>query len=738
MIIKELLNRLIAAGTTTAAENIPALYKIGMGLDSESTTITHTETRGKRRPKVYTLVDNCFCYSWQFAFNKDNAVIVRTLTHIINVLIDVVDTVKAANKVIGTDAIFIIWCANLSHEWSFLKAAICNQFEITRAFAKSPRDILFAQIESCIELRECLGLFGHSLDDIAKNWCSADNQKLTGTFDYDKVRTYKTELDNDTEIPYMKHDVTTLAEMHEKVIAAYTQTNGVCRLPYTSSGFVRLALKDSIRNDDDLTALREQYNFNRPRRKPIETNIEYLKKINERVVTDLAQWTICREFGYSGGLCGSNLKTAGVILSNVVCADLTSDYPAQLSHNKYPAGKLTAITTGDLNDIKEELDRKSIPYFAILKIEKIKAKTQHATFSKHKIINKESMFFKSQGEPRNLICYNGKVHSGENLIVCWNDVDIKAYKKIYHIKAAVLTLWKFDSYKRLPDWFLQTLWTAYAKKAELKNAGIKSGVVYDDAKRIPNSIYGVLATRLNDTYDTIDTDYNFKVGKEKSFDKIRRDFWLNPYYAFWCTSYARAILMDFLSKYPDCIVQYDTDSLYYIKSKGERLEKALLKYNDNILKKNRRIFKNADNPTLFETLGQWDFDDVYKKFLGLGAKKYIKQDSAGNIHTVIAGLPKDAIPAEIESSGIAAPFDYYNPVVKWLTNEDNAIIIKHAFAHKFASVYNDDTFTHYEEITDYKGVKAFQDVGCYHAIIPIDFTLSMAKDYIMEIVKGRQ
>ena len=727
MIDKILLNQLVNAGVTAPADNIPSIYKVGCGLDSESTTISHTETKGKKKQHTITVIDNCFCYSWQYSFSPNHAEIVRTKAAITSVLHDIVDTVKAANKATESEAIYIIWCANLAHEWAFIKNEICNDFEITKCFAKSPRDVLYVQLENCVEFRECIGLFGHSLKDIAKNWCSADNQKLSGDdFNYSKVRTWFTPLDSETEVPYMKHDVTVLSEMHLKVIAAYTQANGVCRLPYTSSGFVRMALKDSIRNDEDLTSLREIWNERH--KKKIETNIEYLKKVNERCVINPLQWHICRDFSYSGGLCGSNIKLAGKILNDVVCADLTSDYPAQLSQQLFPYGSLQEVKAENLNDVKNYLLEKHIPFFAVLKIKYMKAKTQHATFSEHKIINAKSDIMDYHGKPKDMIIYNGKVYSGKNLIVCWNDVDIKAYSEIYNIKAGVLTIWKFDKYKRLPKWFLTTLWNGYRKKAELKNSGIKSGVVYEDAKRIPNSMYGVLATRINDSYDTIDVDHNFKVGKEKQFDQLRKDFWLNPYVAFWCTSYARSILMHFLSRFPDVIVQYDTDSLYYLKDKGESLEKALHEYNHNVAVKNHRIFRYDENPLIFETLGQWDFDDVYPKFLAMGAKKYIKQDVTGGIHTVVAGLPKSAIPKEIQDRGIHEPFNYYNPLIQWVQNNHIGIIIKHVFANKFASVYNDRTDREYISIIDHLGNHCLQDVSSYHAIIPIDFTLSMARD----------
>lgn len=737
MVNQKLYNLLCQWGVTIPLDNIPSIFKIGCGIDSESTTIKHIEEvkRGKSYVKK-CVVDTCFNYVWQWAFLPDNAETTRTKSGIIQTILDIVDTVKEYNKIHDTNAIFIIWFANAAHEWAFVKGAIAKQFEVTKLFAKTQRDMLYLQIENCVELRECVGLFGHSLDDIAKNWCSKNNQKLKGQYDYDKIRTWQTPLSPETEVPYIHHDVTTLAEMHINVVKQYTQENGVCRLPYTSSGFVRMALKDNIRNDEELTELRNIYN-ERHTKKPLETNIEYLKKVNEKCVVNEFQWSICREFSYSGGLCGSNIKLASKILNNVVCADLTSDYPAQLTHRLYPYGSLKEITSGDLNDIRRYYDDTHKPYFAILKIKRLHAKTQHATFSEHKIINKTNKYFTIHGEPKNLVVYNGKVHHAENIIVCWNDVDIAAYKKLYDIKATVLTLWVFDSYKKLPEWFLKTLWNGYRRKAELKNAGLSNTIEYTDAKRIPNSIYGVCAQKDEDTYTQLATDLNFMIKKHKTFKELKRNFWLNPYIAFWCTSYARSILMHFLSEYPNQIIQYDTDSLYYLQKGGDELEKTLLKYNDDILMKNRRIFRNEDNPTLFETLGQWDFDDVYVKFMGMGAKKYIKQDKDGKIHTVIAGLPKGAIPKEIEEKGIKSPFDYYNPLIKYMQTNTNKIIVNHVYAHKFASVYCDDIETHYETITDYQGNTALQEVSSYHAIIPIDYTLTMSKDYILEIIKNR-
>ena len=718
-------------GTTEPADNIPAIFRVGVGFDSESTTKLHTE---KQKHGERTIVDYCFNYAYQIAIGRDNVQIVRTKDAILNIVENLVESVKDYNVSHETNAVLIIWCANLSHEWSFLKRDIYERFNITKMFAKSPRDVLYIQLDKCVEFRECIGLFGHSLDDIAKHWCSDDNQKLKGQFDYSKIRTSATPLDPETETPYMAHDVTTLAEMHENVINYYTQENGVCCLPYTSSGFVRMKLKAAIRDDVNLTAEREDKNIDR--QKPLKTNIEYLKHKNYNLVTDAYQWHICRDYSYSGGLCGSNIDLVGKILHNVVCADLTSDYPAQFTHQKYPCGRLKKMH-GNLKDVRHELEKQNKPYFAILKIKYMHAKTQHAVFSKHKIINLETEIFEKHGKPKDLVIYNGKVYSGKNLIVCWNDVDIKAYKECYDMKFGVLTLWAFDGYKRAPEWLLKSMWGDYEKKSLLKIAKKSDTQEYADSKRDVNTYYGVTATRISDSFDAFDECLNFIPTKEKTFKQMRFDFWLNPYLAFWCTSYARSILMHFISRYPDAIVQYDTDSLYYVQDLGADLEKELQEYNAKIQHKNELIFRNHEHKDLFLSLGQWDFDEVYTNFLGLGSKKYIKQ-TGDTIKTVIAGLPKNAIPKEIEEKAIEYPFNYYNPLVKWFAKNEKDIVIKHCFTNKFASVYNDDAGTKQIEITDHLGNTSIQDVGTYHALVPIDFTLSLAIEFIKEITKRRK
>ena len=697
----------------------PPVFKTGVGLDTESTTISHYDEKGN------FVVDHCFCYTYQISFGVDYYAIYRNINELLNAFDVLIDTIKYINMNNETPARVIVWVANLSHELSFIKYKIMGRLECKKLFAKTARDALYVNFSE-IEFRECIGLFGRSLADIAKNWTST--QKLKGDLDYSLIRHEKTPL-TDAEKQYCINDVIILSEMHNAVLKAYTQDNGALILPYTSSGFVRLKLKDAIRNDADITEERTAYNFKVPEKRQKKTNIEYLKMCNRHLFVDQAQWLICREYGYSGGLCGSNIKHVGKVLKNVQCADLTSDYPAQMLHEKFPFGYLREKPLSEYTYLRD----KKKPYF-ILAVVDLTSKTKHATFSKHKALNfKNPVFIEEYGAIREMIVYNGKILNAKNCVVCLNDIDIDAYNMIYDMKITVLKVWAFDKYDKLPAWITDSVIDDYTKKAVLKHQGLNNTQEYKDAKRNVNTYYGVFATRPADAFDVFAADGLFTNSRTKSFKQMRADTWLNPYIAFWVTSYARRILMYFISRYPDKIVQYDTDSLYYLPCK--ELERELKIYNAEIELKNKKLFAEHENSELLMDLGAWDFDEMYGQFLPFGAKKYIKQHG-DTIETVIAGLPKGAIPKEIKTKNIKRPLDHYN-VVKYVTKEclKPELIIKHMFTGKFASVYNDDETTYYTDITDYLGNTHKQLCGCYHALAPIDFTLSMGVDYLKAILK---
>lgn len=724
------LYNMIPAACTASVNDCDSYFKIGAAYDTESTTIMHKE---KINPKdddsaERYVIDNCFVYHIQFAIGE-NYYAFRTFSDFAEFFNDLLTVIEEINTTHDTNAKLIIWVANLSHEWSFIKNML-SSYDLTRIFAKNRREPLLIEVENVVQFRETIGLFGHSLADIAKNWCKK-YEKLKGDLQYDKVRTFSTPLDT-TEQAYCRNDVLVLTEMHDNVFKAYTRANGVIYLPYTTSGFVRLKLKERIENDESLTELRN----NRDKWKD-KSNVQLLKMFNRKIFTTAEDWNIIRTFGFNGGVVGSNIEHVGKELHNIKCADITSDYPFQMLSKSFPIGP---IQTGNKKEWLTALETHK-PAFTLVRIESMKSNTNHAFLSKHKILNikrNNPEYYARHGEPVNTIFNNGKLLTGENIVIILNDVDYSIYRKAYNIKnMSVLKCWFFPwGYKRLPAWLTDCVISDYITKSKLKKElghAAQSNIVYRDSKSRVNTYYGTLSTRPEDIYNTLDALALFTPENEFTFDDLRKNAWLNPYWAFYVTSYARKMLIEKIIAFPDCIVQYDTDSLYYKDNKqGHELEKALQEHNRKTIENNTRRFKNVPDAEFLDDLGTWDFDDVYTRFLCLGAKKYIKEQN-GEILTVIAGLPKTAIPKEIVTKQLQNPFEYYNS----FTADKGRIIIEHMFHNKLASAYSDINHTKYSTITDYNGVTVLQPESSYHALIPIDFTLGLAEDYLQLIKQFR-
>jgi len=722
---------LIGADVTASVNECDSYFLSGAAYDTESSTIMHKEkiNANDADSAERYVIDNCFVYHIQFAINEQYYAF-RSFSDFSIFFDDLIKTIRTINEQNEIAGKLIVWVANLSHEWSFIKNLL-STYDITKIFAKNRREPLLIEIAGVIQFRETIGLFGHSLADISKNWCTK-YKKLKGDLDYNKVRTFATPLD-ETEQAYCRNDVLILTEMHHAIFKAYTRANGVIYIPYTTSGFVRLRLKESIENNENLTELRN----NRDKWKD-KTNVQLLKMFNRKIYTTAEDWNILRTYGFNGGVVGSNIAHVGKELHNIKCADITSDYPFQMLSKSFPIGP---IQTGNKKEWLTALEAHK-PVFALVCIEKMQSETDHAFLSKHKILNikkNNAEFYARHGEPVNTIFNNGKLLTGENIVIVLNDVDYSIYRKAYKItNMHVLKCWFFPwGYKRLPAWLTECVIADYITKSKLKKElghAAQNNIIYRDAKARVNTYYGTLSTRPEDIFNALDSLALFTPEKDFTFEDLRKNTWLNPYWAFYVTSYARKMLIEKIIAFPDCIVQYDTDSLYYKDNKqGKELENALQAHNKITMENNARRFKNVPDAEFLDDLGTWDFDDVYSRFLCLGAKKYIKEQN-GEILTVIAGLPKTAIPKEIVTKRLQNPFEYYNAY----TADKGRIIIENMFHNKLASAYSDINHTIYSEITDYNNVTVLQPQTSYHALIPIDFTLGLAEDYLKLIRQFRE
>lgn len=674
------------------SKNTEFYFKCGGGYDTESTTILNTDNS----PKY------AFVYHVQIMING-NYITTRYLNDITVFFRELSRQCKAINE----RAKLIIWVANLAHEWAFFKRQFsrCGSVDI---FAKSKRQVLKITVNNNIEFRECIGLFGISLSDIAEKHTAT--QKLKGDLDYTLYRTPETAL-TDTEKKYCYNDVKILDELSYKAFEMFTLKS--LKMPMTKTGILRNKCKSKIKN------IKQAY---------IDNSLLMPATIDEYV--------LMRKYLYNGGLCGGNAFYNGKLLHDVICCDLTSDYPAQMYQQMYPSGELIK-----LENPPEIFKYSWHPYIIDVTFKYIRAKSAHCSVSETKILNARSI--------KHAVKNNGKILYAENVRLMLNNVDLDTFKMMYDFDSNVMinNAYYFTKSALIPKYLRECISEDYKLKNELKEKGLSDTLEYKLSKESVNSYYGMCATRLYDcnyTYgdsdrslihettkdkitDKLIGDYLtntifYKQRKQAQYEKLKSHVWLNPYIAYWCTSYARKILCEFISEFPDLIIQYDTDSIYFCADSSiasaervELLKHKISEYNLKIKKQNDYLFKGDKH---FETLGQWDIGKPYKNFKTLGAKRYMYEKYDGKIKTVVAGLVKGTLEKQAKENNVDC-FEFFK----------DKMTISNVNSKKLASIYCDDS-KRLVKVTDYKGNESIVEIGTYHALYSIEFTLELAHDIV--------
>lgn len=665
-------------------KNSESYLYCGGGYDTESTTVLNDYNK----PKFAFVYHIQIMINGTYIYFRD----LNLLTPFIKQLQYKID------ETYDEKTVLIIWVANLAHEWAFFKRQL-SKVGITDIFAKNKRNPLKIKC-GCVEFRECLGLFGKSLDDLAKTYTKT--QKLKGDLDYSKIRTWRTILTQE-EYNYCRNDVQILNELSYVAFDKFTKKG--LKIPMTQTGILRQKCKNAIFN------YRAECNAN-----------EKLMPKDEKTYYEF------RRFLYAGGLSGSNVEYVSKKLIHVKGADLTSDYPAQMNHHLYPSGELIECKPDEIFKHKHQ--------FRIFEVfvQKMQSRCSHAVFSKHKIMNFE--------HTKNAIISNGKVQYIENAKIMINNVDLEALTKIYNFTGFfILRCWYFTKKAKAPKFLLKCMNEDYLLKHTLKEKlktlkygteeYIKTANELKEVKARVNAYYGMCATRLYDCiykYDEKTQDIEEK-SAEKEYEELKQNVWLNPYVAYWCTSYARKILIDMIVKYPRVIVQYDTDSFYYRTDlpETENFENDLRKWNDRKLMQNKAMFDDS----AYDDLGAWEIDkEEHQYFKCLGAKRYIYKDFdifdeketymtyRGVINPVVAGLPKNAFKKYVQKNNID-PFKLF----------DNDMVLNRIDSNKLASSYYDGE-PFYTKITDCDGFEDICEIGTYHALYNIEFSLKMSADYL--------
>ena len=102
----------------------------------------------------------------------------------------------------------------------------------------------------------------------------------------------------------------------------------------------------------------------------------------------------------------------------------------------------------------------------------------------------------------------------------------------------------------------------------------------------------------------------------------------------------------------DRYVYSDTDSVKYIKVRGDNIDELFNRYNSE--RKKQSISNSAyatDRHSIKHYMGVFEYEDTYTEFSTIGAKKYVYRTKDGKLHATIAGVNKKLAPDELEEHG---------------------------------------------------------------------------------------
>lgn len=641
------------------------LLAVGMGFDCETSRISSDS-------------DISCVYVWQFSIGHYNF-LCRDFKSIIRFINELSELIKDVHN----NAYSIVFDANIKYEFSYFQGILSEH--ITDIFAKSTTDVCSFTLLNNIKFQECLGVFGTSLANLAKTYTTTKKRK--GDLDYSKIRNSSTNMSR-KEVLYSVNDVAILSELLPVAVDMYIKKG--YKIPLTQTGIVRQEIKHSMLS----------------RRGAKE---RYISEVNELIGTK-DEYITFREFLYSGGLTHSNYAYVGKVIKSidntpaVKCKDLTSAYPWAMNNFSFPAGQL--IHT---DNIRLAL---SHPHYILkLTFANIRSKSTHSTISEHKCV---SLI--------NPVIDNGRVLRADSLTIWVNEIDLSNIKLIYDYdkeNCYVEDVYYFTASKRCNSSMLNVMNEWYIRKTKLKPLTKDSHANdpdYEDnckeymrLKQLINSCYGMLVTSLyfeNSIYK------DGQIVSEKVDYEDAKKVIFNPYIGYWVTARVRERLIKVISKFPDSIVQYDTDSLYYIPS--EEIETEFEIINDDIY---NQITKVCKQPELHD-LGQWDNDGEYDEYCGYGSKRYCGKHADGTYKITFAGANKNDILNESKRLHIDM-FDYLKD-----------FSIDTAYSNKKGAIHPLKSFkTDYYSVTDYNGNTTSQFVCGYTTIVNVQFKAHLTQQF---------
>lgn len=600
------------------------------------------ETTGDKTSK------SAFMYHWQINFNGWTTT-GRKWNEFFSLLAEIKEIYKLSNMIR-----LYIWVHNLSFEASFL----LPRLHITKLFATAEREPLYIETADGFIFRDSFILSGQSLEQTAKNLSIFELEKKVGDLDYNKPRNSYSQL-TETEEGYCIADVTTLSAYIAEEIHAYKD---ITKIPLTNTGKVREYMRKHCL---------WKHNNSKGRDEP---NREYREMIHNLRMRPEEYKDLRRAFagGYTHAAHGKSGKT----FSDVQSMDFSSSYPGRMAEMRYPmsSGVKRYYRTWDEYEADIKAGKLIVSLVQIDDLRDDRFPYEHY-ISRSKCL-----------EASGVIEDNGRIVSADSIVIWLTNPDLCIIRKTYSGKMKILKSWIYDG-GYLPNEYVKCVLHFYSEKTRLKDVKGEEAN-YKKFKGMNNGIYGMSVTDpVNDEHDYIDGEWSTAFADiDKSierYNKKKNRFDFYPWGVF-ITAWARYDLwtMGIIPLGEDYIYS-DTDSVKFIHP--ERHKEQFVKANSIIRERiEKQCRENGIEYFIPKTiegiekpLGEWDNDGRYKKFKTLGAKRYMMENTAGELEITIAGVNKE--------KGAEFFKEQRNPFREF----KDGLIIPKQYSGKITAYYND-------------------------------------------------
>ena len=633
---------------------------------------------------------HAFVYVWMMYFKAfDLMVTGRTIGEYYTFLQELKDHLPAC---------LVVFVHNLSYEFQFLAGVY--DFSSDDVFAVRTRKVAKALMLDKFEFRCSQILSNMSLALYTKKY-GVKHGKLSGDeYDYSKVRYPWTEL-SDREWDYCTNDVVGLSECID--IELFLGHFDVSTIPLTSTGFVRRDLKRAMRDVSHTLV---------PSIQPPYEVYQMLRA------------------AFRGGDTHANRYYANQIMHDVKSFDRSSSYPDVLCNCMYPMSRFIPIKDLSQEGIDRELRRRRalLIRIAIRDCRLRNPRWPSPYLSRHKcdILEVNSDQY-AQFD-------NGRILSAPLVITTVTDIDYAIISEQYAGDYFILDGYS-ARYGYLPSPYVDCVRMYYDSKTRLKGDP-EQAPFYEKSKNKLNSCYGCAAqdpVKLNNYYingewfpgDSPELPEELRQVPEVVYKDYCRKSWSMYAWGVWCTAWARLRLYEGVKmaalQRPDIdaecegkhsdFVYCDTDSVKYIGDidwtayNAERKQASI---------ENRAFATDANGKHHY--MGVYEADGVYKRFLTLGAKKYVTEDEDGDMHVTISGVGKRKAPAEIARAGGMEALIYNDRQGLFTFREAGGTELK----------YNDEK---YYTTLDIDGHKL--DITRNVAICDSTYTLGMTEEYYL-------